>query len=93
MPSIVSRRFEAARTFDKTITALLEPAGYKYEQDKIEKRDRLWRQRRDQTFQDRRTLREAESEGTVVFRQARFGIRAVRARRLLPAVPPLSADS
>ena len=93
VPSIVSRRFEAARTFDKTITALLEPAGYKYEQDKIEKRDRLWRQRRDQTFQDRRTLREAESEGTVVFRQARFGIRAVRARRLLPAVPPLSADS
>merc|ERR1719231_611077 len=27
-PSIVSRRFEAARTYDKTITALLEPAGY-----------------------------------------------------------------
>ena len=27
VPSIVSRRFEAARTFDKTITALLEPAG------------------------------------------------------------------
>ena len=55
VPSIVSRRFEAARTFDKTITALLEPAGYKYEQDKIDATG--FGASMDQTFQDRRMLR------------------------------------